>query len=87
MFQILRQSLVSETEKVLVGIVATISNIAAISSQNRDLLRERHIIPLVLDFLRGSFTPLLETAAGAIMSIIRDNGILIIPNLSIYRRY
>ena len=73
-FSSLQQCLVMETEKVLVGIVATISNIAAFSPANRDMLRTRSVIPLILDFLRGTHSPLLETAAGAVLSFIRDNG-------------
>jgi len=72
-FAVLHQSLVMETEKVLVGIVATISNIGASSPEQQNMLREKNIIPLILDFLRGNHPPLLESAAGAIMSIIRNN--------------
>ena len=68
------KSLLIETDTVLVGVVATVGNIAAWSTPNQVLLRVRNFIPLILDFMRSSHPPLLETAAGAIMSIIRDNG-------------
>ena len=74
-FAMLQQCLVMETEKVLVGVVATLGNIASFSDANRAMLRHKCIIPLILDFLRGSHSPLIETAAGTIMSFIRgDDG-------------
>lgn len=72
-FAILQQSLVMETEKVLVGIVATFGNIASFSPQTKTLLREKGVVPLILDFLRGNHATLLETTAAAIISLIRDN--------------
>lgn len=77
-FQKLYHCLILEPEKVLVGIVATFSNIADISSENCNFLREKSIIPIILDYLRGSYSPLLETTAGAVISLIKDNGLIFI---------
>lgn len=69
----LQQRLFLEKETVLVGIVAALGNMANTSTEYQDLLRERNIIPVLLDFLRCKTPALLETTAGAVMAAMRGN--------------
>ena len=68
------KSLMLEPDTVNVGIVATLSNIASISEAGQSAIRDKDMIPMIVDFLRGSHPPLLEATAGTVMALCKKNG-------------
>lgn len=95
-------NLLLTTQPILVGLVATLSNIANFSGlyltfyfviffidffgllleTGQNLIRQQNMIPHIIDNLRGSYAPLLEATAGAIMALCKENGtIFLFPSI------
>lgn len=63
-----------ESEKVLAAILATTTNVLSVVPDAQELIRQQNVLPIVVDFLRSSHPPLLETTAGFLTTLMMING-------------